>query len=97
MPDSESIDRPVTSTNPQSAAAADNAPALDKTFKPSWVFAMALGSAIGWCAFILPFDWMSEGGLYGTLLGFLIGGFAILVVAFSYGFVVRALPVTGVA
>lgn len=95
MPDSESIDRPVASTNPQSTGAADNAPALDKTFKPSWVFAMALGSAIGWGAFILPFDWMSEGGLYGTLLGFLIGGFAILVVAFSYGFVVRALPVTG--
>ena len=83
MPDSESIDRPVTSTNPQTTGVADNAPALDKTFKPSWVFAMALGSAIGWGAFILPFDWMSEGGLYGTLLGFLIGGFAILVVAFS--------------
>lgn len=98
MPESGQVDRSATASGAASASTAtavDNAPVLDKTFKPSWVFAMALGSAIGWGAFILPFDWMTDGGLAGTLLGFLIGGFAILVVAFSYGFVVRALPVTG--
>ena len=76
---------PATAGGVAATTTEENAPVLDKTFKPSWVFAMALGSAIGWGAFILPFDWMSEGGLLGTLLGFLIGGFAILVVAFSCG------------
>lgn len=34
--------------------------------KPSWVFAMALGAAIGWGAYTLPFDWMQKAGLAGT-------------------------------
>lgn len=63
--------------------------------KPHWVFAMALGSAVGWGAFILPFDWLQSGGLMGTTLGFLVGGGLIAVIAVSYGAVIRALPVTG--
>lgn len=46
---------------------------------PSWVFAMALGAAIDWGAYILPFDWMQKAGLAGTVIGFTI----------------RALPLTG--
>ncbi|MFD2759367.1 APC family permease [Gulosibacter faecalis] len=69
--------------------------ALKRTLKPHWVFAIALGSAVGWGAFILPFDWMVSGGLGGTLAGFAIGGLMITVIALSYGAVVRALPVTG--
>ena len=68
---------------------------LKKSYKPSWVFAMALGAAIGWGAFILPFDWMQTGGLGGTLIGFLIGGASIGIIALSYGYIIRALPVTG--
>lgn len=70
-------------------------PTLQRTLKPRWVFAIALGSAVGWGAFILPFDWLEAGGLVGTLLGFLIGGAIIAVIALSYGAVIRALPVTG--
>ncbi|ERG65109.1 hypothetical protein L332_11750 [Agrococcus pavilionensis RW1] len=68
---------------------------LKRTLQPRWVFAIALGSAVGWGAFILPFDWLAAGGLGGTLLGFLIGGALIAVIAMSYGAVIRALPVTG--
>lgn len=68
---------------------------LRRTLKPQWVFAVALGSSVGWGAFILPFDWMSSGGLAGTLLGFLVGGAMIAVIALSYGAVIRSLPVTG--
>lgn len=68
---------------------------LRRTLKPQWVFAIALGSAVGWGAFILPFDWMTSGGLVGTLPGFLIGGLMIGTIALSYGAVIRALPVTG--
>lgn len=56
---------------------------------------MALGSAIGWGAFILPFDWMISSGLSGALVGLAVGGTIIMVIGFSYGYAVRALPVTG--
>lgn len=68
---------------------------LKRTLKPSWVFAMAVGSAVGWGAFILPFDWIATGGLVGSLIGFLIGGAMIAVIGLSYGAVIKALPVTG--
>ncbi|WP_405216964.1 APC family permease [Agrococcus sp. Ld7] len=68
---------------------------LKRTLKPRWVFAIALGSAVGWGAFILPFDWLDAGGWGGTLLGFLIGGALIAVIGLSYGSVISALPVTG--
>lgn len=68
---------------------------LRKTMKPSWVFAMALGAAIGWGAYILPFDWMQKAGLAGTVIGFAIGGLMIAIIGLSYGFVIRALPLTG--
>lgn len=67
-----------------------------KTMKPSWVFAMALGAAIGWGAYILPFDWMQKAGLAGTVIGFVIGGLMIAIIGLSYGFTIRALPLTGV-
>lgn len=68
---------------------------LKRTLRPEWVFAMALGSAVGWGAFILPFDWLRSGGLGGTLIGFLIGGILIGMIAMNYGAVIRVLPVTG--
>ncbi|QNE89948.1 APC family permease [Corynebacterium incognita] len=68
---------------------------LARNYNPAWVFAMALGAAIGWGAFILPFDWMMSGGLAGTLIGFIIGGLLIGVIALSYGGAIRFLPVTG--
>lgn len=63
--------------------------------KPSWVFAMALGAAIGWGAYILPFDWVQKAGLAGTLIGFVIGGLMIAIIGLSYGFTICALPLTG--
>ena len=56
---------------------------------------MALGAAIGFGAYILPFDWMTGGGLAGTLIGFLIGGSMIAVIALSYGYIIPRIPVTG--
>lgn len=68
---------------------------MKNTFKASWVFAMALGSAIGWGAFVLPYDWLSTAGLGGTVIGFLLGGLVISVIAFNYGLAIKDLPVTG--
>ena len=65
---------------------------LRKTMKPSWVFAMALGAAIGWGAYILPFDWMQKAGLGGTVIGFVIGGLMIAVIGLSHARLPRHVP-----
>lgn len=70
--------------------------ALRKSMKPSWVFAMALGAAIGWGAYILPFEWMQEAGLAGTVIGFAVGGLMIAIIGLSYGHAIRALPLPAV-
>lgn len=68
---------------------------LERVLKPHWVFAIALGSAVGWGAFILPTDWLAGGGTMGALLGFVIGTSLISLIAVSYGLMIELLPVTG--
>lgn len=68
---------------------------MAKTLKPQWVFAVALGSAVGWGAFVLPTDWLAIGGPLGTLTGFTIGGGLMVIIAVSYGFLIRTFPVSG--
>src|SRR5699024_10892496 len=68
---------------------------LSKTLKPHWVVAIALGSAIGWGAFVLPADWMSDAGPLGVIAGVLIGSGLVMVVAVSYGYLVDKFPVSG--
>jgi amino acid transporter len=68
---------------------------LAKTLKPTWVWAIALGSAVGWGAFVLPTDWIGTAGPLGAILGFLIGGALMLVIAVAYGFLIRNFPVSG--
>ena len=43
----------------------------------------------------LPFDWMQKAELAETLIGFVIGGLMIAIIGLSYGFTIRALPLTG--
>lgn len=64
-------------------------------YRPSWVFAMAIGSAIGWGSFVLPFDWVQQSGWLGTTVGFIVGGSMIAVIGLNYGIAVRFLPVSG--
>lgn len=68
---------------------------LSRTLKPSWVWAIALGSAVGWGAFVLPTDWLGTAGPLGAIIGFLIGGLMMIVIAVSYGFLIRSFPVSG--
>ncbi|MGO2860840.1 MAG: APC family permease [Brevibacterium sp.] len=68
---------------------------MAKTLKPHWVFAIALGSAVGWGAFILPTDWLATGGPLGALSGFAIGAGLMIIIAISYGFLIRTFPVSG--
>ncbi len=68
---------------------------LTKTLKPSWVFAIALGSSVGWGAFILPGDWIGESGPLGAMIGLLIGAVIMMVIASSYGVMIKKFPVSG--
>ncbi|PZU39026.1 MAG: amino acid permease, partial [Arsenicicoccus sp.] len=68
---------------------------LRKTLKPQWVWAVALGSAIGWGAFVLPQDLLGQAGPLGASLGLIIGGALMCVIAVSYGLLIRHFPVSG--
>lgn len=68
---------------------------LVKNLHPHWVWAISLGSAVGWGAFILPADWIGTAGPLGALLGMAIGGGLMIVVGVSYGFLARVFPVSG--
>lgn len=68
---------------------------LKKSLKPHWVWAIALGSSIGWGAFVQPTNWMNTAGPLGAMLGFGIGGLLMMVIAVSYGFLIRSFPVSG--
>ena len=78
------------------APATDDVVRLGKNLKPHWVWAIALGSAIGWGAFILPADWMRDGGgPLAAMLGLAIGGALMIVIGVSYGYLARVFPVSG--
>lgn len=83
------------SAGPAATPGPDQPERLAKTLKPSWVWAIALGSAVGWGAFILPTDWIAAAGPVGAMSGFLIGGGLMVLIAVSYGFLIRSFPVSG--
>ena len=73
----------------------ENRTTLKRTLKPHWVWAVAMGSSIGWGAFVQPVNWMSIAGPLGTVIGFSIGSLLMMVIAVSYGFLIRTFPVSG--
>ncbi|WP_096439280.1 APC family permease [Alteribacter populi] len=68
---------------------------LKKVLKPHWVWAIALGSAVGWGCFILPVVWMDQAGPLGAILGLVIGALLMIVIAVSFGFLINNFPVSG--
>lgn len=68
---------------------------LERTLKPHWVWAIALGASIGWGAFIQPINWMKEAGPAGVTIGFFIGAALMMLIAVSYGFLIKSFPVSG--
>lgn len=68
---------------------------LTKNLKPSWVWAIAFGSSIGWGAFILPADWIGQSGPLGAIIGLLLGALVMIIIAVSYGILIKKYPVSG--
>lgn len=69
---------------------------LDRTLKPHWVWAIALGSSIGWGSFVMPATWMGQAGPAGVIIGLGIGALLMAIIAISYGVLIRNFPVSGV-
>ena len=58
--------------------------------------ALAFGYAVGWGAFVMPgTSFLPAAGPLGTLLGFLIGGAVMAVIAWNYHTLVARWPCSG--
>lgn len=68
---------------------------LQKVLRPHWVWAIAVGSSIGWGAFVQPVNWLEVAGPLGVTIGFSIGALLMMVIAVSYGEVIQRFPVSG--
>lgn len=69
---------------------------LEKSLSPANIWAVALGSIIGWGAFIQSPNWMVKaGGPLPLTLGFIIGGLLMLVIGVSYAYMIGKFPVAG--
>ena len=67
-----------------------------KDMRPIDVWGLALGAIIGWGCFVLPGSaFQPKAGPLGTMAGMLIGALLIIVIALSYGYLIRRYPLSG--
>lgn len=69
---------------------------LQKTLSPGSIWAVAVGSIIGWGCFIQGADWtIRAGGPLPLIAGFLVGGLLMVLVGYSYSYMISKFPVAG--
>lgn len=69
---------------------------LKKTLSPAEVWALAVGSIVGWGCFVLPgVRFLPDAGPLATCLAFLIGGGLLCSVAMCYSVLIKPYPVAG--
>ncbi|MEE0236413.1 MAG: APC family permease [Bacteroidales bacterium] len=69
---------------------------LKRVMRPIDVWGLALGAIIGWGCFVLPGTaFLPKAGPGGTAMGMLIGALLIIVIAVSYGYLIRKFPISG--
>ena len=71
---------------------ATTAPGLRRVMRGREYFALAFGSIVGVGWMILLDDWLVRGGPIGAMLGFLLGGIALVPVACIYGRLAEQMP-----
>ena len=59
------------------------------------VLALAFGAIIGWSWVVLTGGWINTAGSAGAVLGFLVGGLAVVLVGFTYAELASAMPQVG--
>lgn len=69
---------------------------LQKSLSPTQVWALALGSIVGWGCFVLPGDsFLPNSGPMAALIGFFAGAFLLSFVALCYSYMINYCPVAG--
>ena len=69
---------------------------LERSLNPANIWAVALGSIIGWGCFIQSPNWMVKaGGPLPLVVGFLLGGLLMIIVGMSYAYMIAKYPVSG--
>jgi basic amino acid/polyamine antiporter, APA family len=68
---------------------------LRRSLRAKDYFTFAFGSMVGVGWMVVIDDWLRRGGAMGAMLGFLIGGLALLPIAYVYGRLTEKLPDAG--
>jgi amino acid transporter len=66
-----------------------------RVIKRKEVLALAFGAIIGWSWVVLTGGWIDRAGSLGAILGFLVGGMAVVLVGFTYAELASAMPQVG--
>lgn len=72
------------------------APALQRQLSPAHVWALAFGCVVGWGSFINPGKkFLPNSGVAGTAIAMVLGALVMIVIAFSYAYMVPRYPKAG--
>src|SRR5262249_31245987 len=69
--------------------------ALRRVLRSREYFALAFGSMVGVGWMIVLDDWLKRGGSAGAMLGFLVGGGAVIPIVYAYGRMAERMPDAG--
>ena len=73
-----------------------NEPGLKRTLSPMSVWALAFGCVIGWGSFINPGKkFLPNSGVAGTAIAMILGALVMVVIAYSYAYMVPKYPKAG--
>ncbi|MCQ2385949.1 MAG: APC family permease, partial [Clostridia bacterium] len=73
-----------------------NKPTLKKQLNPTHVWAIAFGCIIGWGSFINPGKkFLPNSGVAGTAIAMVLGAVVMMIIAFSYAYMVPKYPEAG--
>lgn len=74
----------------------ESSPTLKKQLNPMHVWAIAFGCVIGWGSFINPGKkFLSNSGVAGTAIAMVFGALVMIIIAFSYAYMVPKYPKAG--
>lgn len=69
---------------------------FEKKLSPLGVWGLAIGAMIGWGCFVMPGDQLlPDAGPIGATIGLILGACMIVIISFSYSYLISKYPVSG--
>ena len=69
---------------------------LNRRLTPLNVWSLAFGCVIGWSAFVMPGNlFLRSAGPLGTLIAMQVAAFVMLIISYSYSYMITKFPMTG--